>query len=148
MLFVSLSLWKETTFCIHCSPVAGLSGWMYILLGISGSALPAINHWLRLNHMDKILSSSKKLLNRHFLDILQVLIISKCWSWTMLKILMFIFIIELLSYVVKNCSFKHYCVQFNYILTNKFYNAAVSNNISGCHFLISNNVMHLCVMLN
>ena len=24
--FVSLSLWKETTFCIHCSPVAGLSG--------------------------------------------------------------------------------------------------------------------------
>ena len=46
MLFVSFSLWKETTFCIHCSPVAGLSGGMYILLGISGSALPATIHWL------------------------------------------------------------------------------------------------------
>lgn len=41
MLFVSLSLWKFTTFDIHCSPVAGLSGWMYILFGISGSAFPA-----------------------------------------------------------------------------------------------------------
>lgn len=41
MLFVSLSLWKLTTFDIHCSPVAGLSGWMYILFGISGSAFPA-----------------------------------------------------------------------------------------------------------
>lgn len=26
MLLVSLSLWKEIIFCIHCSPVAGLSG--------------------------------------------------------------------------------------------------------------------------
>ena len=44
MLLVSLSLWKETTFCIHCSPVLGESGWMYMRLGISGSALPAITH--------------------------------------------------------------------------------------------------------
>ena len=49
MLFVSFSLWKLTTFCIHCSPVAGLSGWMYILLGISGSALPATIHLLLWN---------------------------------------------------------------------------------------------------
>lgn len=41
MLLVSLSLWKATGLAIHCSPVAGLSGWIYILLGISGSALPA-----------------------------------------------------------------------------------------------------------
>ena len=41
MLFVNFSLWKETTFCIHCSPVLGESGWIYILLGISGSAFPA-----------------------------------------------------------------------------------------------------------
>jgi len=41
MLFVNLSLWKLTTFDIHCSPVAGLSGWIYILFGISGSAFPA-----------------------------------------------------------------------------------------------------------
>jgi len=41
MLLVSLSLWNETGLLIHCSPVAGESGWMYILLGISGSALPA-----------------------------------------------------------------------------------------------------------
>lgn len=33
-----------TTLDIHCSPVAGLSGWMYILFGISGSALPATIH--------------------------------------------------------------------------------------------------------
>ena len=46
ILFVSFSLWKLTTFCIHCSPVAGLSGWMYILLGISGSAFPATIHLL------------------------------------------------------------------------------------------------------
>ena len=41
MLFDSLSLWNETTFCIHWSPDAGLSGWMYIRFGISGSAFPA-----------------------------------------------------------------------------------------------------------
>ena len=46
MLLVSLSLWKETTFCIHCSPVVGLSGWMYMRFGISGSALPATIHRL------------------------------------------------------------------------------------------------------
>ena len=46
MLFVSFSLWNDTTFCIHCSPVVGLSGWMYILFGISGSALPAMIHRL------------------------------------------------------------------------------------------------------
>ena len=44
---MSLSLWKEMTFCTHCSPVAGLSGWMYMRFGISGSALPAITHRLR-----------------------------------------------------------------------------------------------------
>ena len=44
MLLVNFSLWNETTFCIHCSPVEGESGWMYILLGISGSAFPAIIH--------------------------------------------------------------------------------------------------------
>ena len=44
MLFVSFSLWKFTTLDIHCSPVAGLSGWMYIRLGISGSAFPATIH--------------------------------------------------------------------------------------------------------
>ncbi len=47
MLLVSFSLWKETTFCIHCSPVVGLSGWMYIRFGISGSALPATIHCLK-----------------------------------------------------------------------------------------------------
>jgi len=41
MLLVSLSLWNDTILLIHCSPVEGESGWMYILLGISGSALPA-----------------------------------------------------------------------------------------------------------
>ena len=49
MLLVSLSLWKETTLFIHCSPVAGESGWMYILLGISGSALPETIHLLLWN---------------------------------------------------------------------------------------------------
>lgn len=44
ILFVSFSLWNETDFCIQCSPVAGESGWMYILFGISGSALPATIH--------------------------------------------------------------------------------------------------------
>ena len=48
MLLVSLSLWKETTLDIHCSPVAGLSGWMYIRFGISGSALPATIHRLKM----------------------------------------------------------------------------------------------------
>lgn len=48
MLLVSFNLWKETTFCIHCSPVEGLSGWMYILLGISGSAFPATIHRLQI----------------------------------------------------------------------------------------------------
>ena len=33
----------------HCSPVVGLSGWMYIRLGISGSALPATIHRLLWN---------------------------------------------------------------------------------------------------
>ncbi len=47
MLLVSFSLWKETTFCIHCSPVVGLAGWMYIRFGISGSALPATIHRLK-----------------------------------------------------------------------------------------------------
>lgn len=46
MLLVSLSLWKLTTFCIHCSPLLGESGWMYILFGISGSAFPATIHLL------------------------------------------------------------------------------------------------------
>lgn len=41
MLLVSLSLLKLTTRDIHCSPVAGLSGWMYMRLGVSGSAFPA-----------------------------------------------------------------------------------------------------------
>ena len=54
MLLVSLSLWKEMIFCIHCSPVAGLSGWMYILFGISGSALPAITHRLKIEKVRKI----------------------------------------------------------------------------------------------
>ena len=36
------------TFCIQCSPVAGLSGWMYIRFGISGSAFPATIHWLEI----------------------------------------------------------------------------------------------------
>ena len=36
------------TFCIQCSPVAGLSGWMYIRFGISGSAFPATIHWLQI----------------------------------------------------------------------------------------------------
>lgn len=44
MLLVSFSLWKVSTLDIHCSPVAGLSGWMYILFGISGSAFPATIH--------------------------------------------------------------------------------------------------------
>ncbi len=48
MLLDNLSLWNDTTFCIHCSPVAGLSGWMYILFGISGSALPATIHLLEI----------------------------------------------------------------------------------------------------
>ena len=48
ILFVSFNLWKETTFCIHCSPVAGLSGWMYILFGISGSAFPATTQDLKI----------------------------------------------------------------------------------------------------
>lgn len=47
MLLVSLSLWNDTTFCIHCSPVDGLSGCMYIRFGISGSAFPATIHRLR-----------------------------------------------------------------------------------------------------
>ncbi|GBP84105.1 hypothetical protein EVAR_63243_1 [Eumeta japonica] len=47
MLLVSFNLWKETTFCIHCSPVDGESGCMYMRLGISGSALPATIHRLR-----------------------------------------------------------------------------------------------------
>lgn len=51
MLFVNFSLWKDTTFCIHCSPVEGESGWMYILFGISGSALPATIHRLREQRM-------------------------------------------------------------------------------------------------
>lgn len=46
MLLVSFSLWNDTTFCIHCSPVDGESGWMYIRLGISGSAFPATIHRL------------------------------------------------------------------------------------------------------
>lgn len=46
ILFVNFSLWNETTFCIHCSPVDGESGWIYIRLGISGSALPATIHRL------------------------------------------------------------------------------------------------------
>lgn len=41
MLLVSLSLWKATGLLIHCSPLDGLSGWMYIRFGISGSAFPA-----------------------------------------------------------------------------------------------------------
>lgn len=49
MLLVSLSLWNETTFCIHCSPVDGESGWIYIRFGISGSALPATIHRLETN---------------------------------------------------------------------------------------------------
>lgn len=44
ILLVSFSLWNVTTFDIHCSPVAGLSGWIYILFGISGSAFPATIH--------------------------------------------------------------------------------------------------------
>ena len=52
MLLVSLSLWKETTFCIHCSPVVGLSGWMYMRFGISGSALPATIHRLQREYDD------------------------------------------------------------------------------------------------
>lgn len=59
MLLVSLSLWNETTFCIHCSPVDGLSGCMYILFGISGSAFPATIHRLEL----EIQSSTKA---KHF----------------------------------------------------------------------------------
>ena len=51
MLLLNLSLWKEITFCIHCSPVAGLSGWIYIRFGISGSAFPATIH--RLMSRDK-----------------------------------------------------------------------------------------------
>lgn len=47
ILLVSFSLWKDTTFCIHCSPVDGESGWMYIRFGISGSALPATIHRLQ-----------------------------------------------------------------------------------------------------
>lgn len=45
MLLVSFSLWKLTTLDIHCWPVAGLSGWMYMRLGISGSAFPATIQW-------------------------------------------------------------------------------------------------------
>ena len=41
-------LFWPITFCIQCSPVAGLSGWMYIRFGISGSALPATIHWLEI----------------------------------------------------------------------------------------------------
>ena len=41
---MSLSLWKDITLFIHCSPEAGESGWMYIRLGISGSALPDTIH--------------------------------------------------------------------------------------------------------
>ena len=47
---VFLHFWKTFyifTFCIQCSPVAGLSGWMYIRFGISGSAFPATIHWLK-----------------------------------------------------------------------------------------------------
>ena len=49
---MSLSLWKDTTFCIHCSPVVGLSGWMYMRFGISGSALPATIHRLQREYDD------------------------------------------------------------------------------------------------
>ena len=47
MLLLNFSLWNEITFCIHCSPVAGLSGCMYIRFGISGSAFPATIHRLK-----------------------------------------------------------------------------------------------------
>ena len=42
------------TFCIHCSPVAGLSGWMYILFGISGSAFPATIHRLQIENYENV----------------------------------------------------------------------------------------------
>lgn len=40
-LLVSFNLSKETTCFIHCAPVAGLSGWTWILGGDTGSAFPA-----------------------------------------------------------------------------------------------------------
>lgn len=52
MLLVNFSLWKDTTFCIHCSPVEGESGWMYIRFGISGSAFPATIHRLDTKTID------------------------------------------------------------------------------------------------
>ena len=67
MLLLNLSLWKEITFCIHCSPVAGLSGWIYIRFGISGSAFPATIH--RLMSRDKPLRTHWSIFIVHFLHL-------------------------------------------------------------------------------
>ena len=64
MLLVSFSLWNDTTFCIHCSPVDGESGWMYIRFGISGSAFPATIHRLD----TKIINNNDVSLIKHRLD--------------------------------------------------------------------------------
>ena len=79
MLLLNLSLWKEITFCIHCSPVAGLSGWMYIRFGISGSALPATNHRLKIDQKTVCYSTTTCSLRLHLLiaDITDVI----CTPW-------------------------------------------------------------------
>ena len=45
-LFVNLSLSKDTTCFIHWAPLAGESGWTWILGGELGSALPATTQLL------------------------------------------------------------------------------------------------------
>lgn len=66
MLFDNFSLWKLTTFCIHCSPVAGESGCMYIRFGISGSAFPATIHRLLWN-LYRQSSTATKSINKIYL---------------------------------------------------------------------------------
>lgn len=66
MLFDNFSLWKLTTFCIHCSPVAGESGWMYIRFGISGSAFPATIHRLLWNLYRQSSTATKSINNMYF----------------------------------------------------------------------------------
>ena len=63
-MLVSLSLWNEMQGrFIHCSPVAGLSGWIYIRFGISGSALPAITHRLREEEKESMSDPSNHMLS-------------------------------------------------------------------------------------
>ena len=69
MLLVNFNLWKDTDFCIHCSPVLGESGWMYIRLGISGSAFPATIQRLLWNLYLQS-STATMSINKIYLDLL------------------------------------------------------------------------------